>query len=522
MNRIRKWWRRAVVKATVGGMIGLAPACGGEAAGTGGAAADVASSEDGSVSTDGTNGADDSAQADDGQDQADATTAAKPYPPLLTPTLLQDDNPDPAIVEVSLTAAVQKRTPVEGGPEVEMYVYNGVFPGPTLKARRGDRVIVHFKNELPEKTTIHWHGLRISDQMDGSPRIQKPVEPGETFTYDFVVPDAGTYWYHPHVRANEQVEKGLYGMVVIDETEPVGVTRERTLNLDDMYLDKDGWPAWLASHPEVMHGRTGNVLLVNGKELPLKGEMKKGDVERWRLVNTANARTMQIDVQGPAFARVIGTDGGLIPLAYDIIGSTVTIPVGQRYDLEIVAYDAGTVKLRTLVPVQKGGGVVLQPYDVFVVDVADDPSVTKFFAADVGTVAPLPDRKPNETKTMVFDAVNDATKPGGVAWRINGKSMWMDPIFTFFEGATVDLVLDNQLGPDHPFHLHGQFFTILERAGKPVDNEPGLKDTVLVPGMSKVKIRAYFDNPGRWMAHCHILEHAELGMMSEILVTPAQ
>ncbi|MEY3011644.1 MAG: hypothetical protein RIT45_379 [Pseudomonadota bacterium] len=200
----------------------------------------------------------------------------------------------------------------------------------------------------------------------------------------------------------------------------------------------------------------------------------------------------------------------------------MTLPVGQRYDVEVVAYDAGTVTLRSHVPVQKGGGVVLQPFDAFQVTVADDPSVTEFFAADVGKVAPLPERAPNDAKTMVFDAVQDPSNPGGVAWRINGKSMWMDPIFSFAEGATVDLTLDNQLGPEHPFHLHGQFFTILERQGQPVTDEPGLKDTVLVPGMSKVKIRAYFDNPGRWMAHCHILEHAELGMMSEIVVTPAQ
>lgn len=522
MRKVRKWWRRVVVKATLGGMIGLAPACGADAGGTQGSAADVVQSADAEAGQDAT-GADGSANAgSDAGEQADAAAPQKTYPPLLTPSLLEDTNPDPQIVEVTLVAQAEKRTPVEGGPEVEMFLYNGTFPGPTLKARRGDRVIVHFENKLPEKTTVHWHGLRISDQMDGSPRIQKPVEPGESFTYDFVVPDAGTYWYHPHVRANEQVEKGLYGMIVIDESEPVGVTRERTLNLDDIYLGKDGWPAWLASHPEVMHGRNGNVLLLNGKTLPLSGEMKKGDVERWRLVNTANARTMHFDVEGPAFVRILGTDGGLLPLPYDISGKIIDLPVGQRYDLEVVAYAAGKVTLRSHVPVQKGGGVVLQPFSAFEVTVADDPSVTEFYAAEVGKVEPLPDRQPNLSKTMIFDAVQDASMPGGVAWRINGKSMWMEPIFTFAEGATVDLLLDNQLGPEHPFHLHGQFFTILERDGKAVTDEPGLKDTVLVPGLAKVKIRAYFDNPGQWMAHCHILEHAELGFMSEIVVTPAQ
>lgn len=463
----------------------------------------------------------DSAAADGvGADVGVDATSAAVYPPLLTPALLEDINPDAKIVEVNLVAKAAQRTPVEGGPTVEMYLYNDVFPGPTLHAKRGDRVIVHFKNELPEKTTIHWHGLRISDQMDGSPRIQSPVEPGESFTYDFVVPDAGTYWYHPHVRANEQVEKGLYGAVVIDEDTPAVLTRERTLILDDIYLNKTGWPAWLASHPEVMHGRNGNALLLNGEGLPLSADMKLGDVERWRIVNTANARTMTIELTGPVFVRVIGTDGGLLPDPVDIAGGTLTVAVGQRYDLEVVPYLAGTVKLRTLVPVQKGAGVVLQPFDALKVTVADDPSVKDIYAAILPEALPLPTRTPEKTVTMSFKAVEDAKMPGGVAWQINGKSMWMDPIFTFDEGATIDLVLDNQAGPEHPFHIHGQFFTIIDRGGVAVTDEPGLKDTVLVPGQSKARIRVYFDNPGQWMAHCHILEHAELGMMSEIFVTP--
>ncbi len=153
--------------------------------------------------------------------------------PFAFPTIqgwptLEDLNPDPKIVEVNLTA----RSLTSHWPSdltLRMMTYNGVTPGPLLQVAVGDRVIVHFKNELDEPTTVHWHGLRIPADMDGNPRIQDPVEPGTAFTYDFVVPDAGTFWYHPHIRANEQVEKGLYGpLIVHDPADPV-VDQERIM-----------------------------------------------------------------------------------------------------------------------------------------------------------------------------------------------------------------------------------------------------------------------------------------------------
>ena len=432
------------------------------------------------------------------------------------PEVLQDTNPADGIVEVKITAAVQKLKLFDDLPELEMYLYNGQFPGPTLRARVGDKVIVHFTNNLTEPTTIHWHGLRIPDTMDGNPRIQQPVKPGETFKYEFTVPDAGTYWYHPHMRSNEQVEKGLYGGIIIDEPKVPVVDTERLFIMDDIRVGNDGkWPAFLASHPEQMHGRTGNRLLINGSGKVAEIATKRAKLERWRIVNTANARTMHFDIDGDVLIRVVGVDGGLLEKPF-ILDKPLTVPVGQRYDLEVLYGAVGVATLRSHVPVVVGNKVQYQPYAQAKVTVADDPNAPRTYTSPFPGGEAIPVRSVTQKREIAFKAVQSNISPTGVAWLINDKAYWKDaPLFTFEEGDVVLFTIKNLAGPEHPFHLHGQFFEIVDP-----EDQPGLKDTVLVPGMSTVKIRAYMDNPGKWMAHCHILGHAEQGMMSEIVVTP--
>jgi FtsP/CotA-like multicopper oxidase with cupredoxin domain len=181
------------------------------------------------------------------QEHADAGRA--PLPVVEGVPELVDENPDPNVVEVRLEATA---TTVDiDGKQVAMLGYNGLVPGPMLKARAGDEVIVHFHNALTTSTTVHWHGLRISDAMDGSPRVQAPVEPGADFTYRFKIPESGSYWYHPHVRANEQVEAGLYAPIVVwDDADPT-YDAERPARLDR-------YEAACALHPRAprAHART--------------------------------------------------------------------------------------------------------------------------------------------------------------------------------------------------------------------------------------------------------------------------
>ena len=193
--------------------------------------------------------------------EGDAGPDATPRPALFAPepaasadddpqpAEFEDLNPDPAVVEVDLTASETTQAYLPGAP-TRVWAYNGRVPGPTLSARPGDRVIVHFHNRLPEATTIHWHGLRVPLDQDGVP-VDGGVAPGADRDYDFVVPDAGTFWYHPHVRSDEQVERGLYGAIRVAEAVPLTETEvpERVLVLDDVLLEAGATltGAWLAA-----------------------------------------------------------------------------------------------------------------------------------------------------------------------------------------------------------------------------------------------------------------------------------
>jgi FtsP/CotA-like multicopper oxidase with cupredoxin domain len=434
-------------------------------------------------------------------------TPAWVMPDVLGVNALADENDDPNIVEVTLAAGTSSTTYVPG-KKAQVFAYNGMLPGPVLKAKVGDHVIVHFKNKLAEATTIHWHGLRISDQMDGSPRVQSPVKPGAEFTYDFVVPDAGSFWYHPHVNTAAQVEKGLYApIVVFDPAKDPTYDAERFLVLDDIRLEADGTISPQSKMDGMMGGRFGNMMLTNGR--PVKeavASVEQGTVERWRIVNSANARTMQIGVEGASF-RVIATDGGLLPEPYTTTAK-ISVPIGQRYDLEVTYDRPGSAKLVNFVEsADANGNPTIVKMSSFTVDVAASDRVPRDIT---WPSVSFPDRTPDGKATITLDAVQSNDMP----WTINGKSDSMAPLFTWPQGATVDVTIVNKVAMEHPFHLHGQFFEVLDA------KQPGLKDVVLVPPNGTVKIRAYIDNPGHWMAHCHILEHAEMGMMGEIYVTP--
>lgn len=431
-----------------------------------------------------------------------------PAPEVLGASLLADENPDPLIFEANLVAAPHRKT-LDDGTNLEMWLYNGQFPGPLVDVRVGQRVIIHFRNELELPTTIHWHGLRISSEMDGNPRIQDPVEPGGTFTYDFVVPEAGTFWYHPHIKANEQVERGLYAPFIVREAAEVVWDVERAFIVDDMLLSGGDFALFLASHSEEMHGRHGNVLVTNGHVEPGTGEATQGQVERWRFINPANARTMRLRISGAEF-RVIGTDGGGVSEAYTT--PSVLISPGQRYDVEVRYPDAGLVVLESLVEVLVGDFIQVEPITLFTATVsASELPVPewRFQPRDLPRA-----RRSDRRVTLELDARNG---PNGLEWLINGASHAHEPLFTFKKGDIVDFTISNLAGPEHPFHLHGQFFEIFP-GDTPETDQPGLKDVVLVPGLSDLRVRAYLDNPGEWMMHCHILEHAELGMMATFLV----
>ncbi len=450
--------------------------------------------------------------ADSGSSVAATTGPSElPLPEVAGIAAAEDHDPDPQVVEVHLTASKSKTTWIEGTTS-PTWAYNDQVPGPLIQARVGDTLRVIFTNDLDEPTTIHWHGLRIDNEMDGVPAVQDPVQPGDTFTYEFVLPEAGSYWYHPHVRGHEQVERGLHGPLVVHEAEPPVVDKERYFVLDDVLLEDDGGFAGFGLGGMTgMHGRFGNYLLANGRTELLTDTVRPGAVERWRVVNTANARLMYIDVTGADW-RVVGVDGGLLEEPYT--AKNLELPIGRRFDLEVVHREGETSQLRVLIPSTRIG---FDKYPMFEATVEGEALDTK---VPEWPPAPLP---AISSDVEEVELTLDAGSGGGMRmeWVINGLPYdESQPIPV--SGSTPALIhLVNLTGMGHPFHLHGQFFEVVSRNGGPSD-VPGPLDTVWVNGYDELDLYTTFDNPGLWMAHCHILEHAELGMMTSFEVDLAE
>lgn len=263
-----------------------------------------------------------------------------PPPPIEVATAL-DTNPDPNIFETTLIAAPHTLK-LANGQTVSVFAYNGHVPGPEIRVKRGDRVIVHFKNNLPAgfASTIHWHGVEVNNQSDGTEHTQDPVAPGETFVYDFIAPRAGTFWYHPHVRGIEAVAAGLYAPLVVTQPEEAQLVqqgklpgKEMTLVLSDLAVEqgllKDPSRADML---ETMNGTEGDILLVNGQQLPAFS-VAEGDGIRLRLINAAIARYYRLALPGHDILRV-GGQGGLL--------ASVALEGGQRQGMRMPMDDSYT------------------------------------------------------------------------------------------------------------------------------------------------------------------------------------
>ncbi|MEP7267494.1 MAG: multicopper oxidase family protein, partial [Saprospiraceae bacterium] len=216
--------------------------------------------------------------------------------------------------------------------KIKAWGFNNQLPGPLIKAKKGDTLVIKVNNELDEPTVIHWHGIRLPALMDGTGEVQKPIQPGETFEYSFVVPDAGTFWYHSHHNETVQMERGMYGALIVeDDTDPV-TDADRVLMIDDMKLNKDNSfkkgnliSNWIERHD----GRQGDTLLINGKENPIIN-MFAGQTERWRFINSSSARYFMLNLDGNMF-KIIGTDGGFLEKPLEV--TQVLLTPGERVDI---------------------------------------------------------------------------------------------------------------------------------------------------------------------------------------------
>lgn len=439
-------------------------------------------------------------------------------PELLDPTPARDTNPDPDIVEVSLVATTGTVEYLPGRP-AHVWAYRDAavqgsapqVPGPLIEAKLGDLVRVHLVNELAEGTSLHMHGARLPAPMDGS---HDAVFPGDGFDYQFVAQDAGALFYHPHMSPDEQIERGLYGPILVRSGPTPRAVGERVLVLDDVKLGADGDLAGEWTEDDIAHGRRGNVVLVNGRPSPTL-RAAAGERQRWHLVNASNGRYFHLAVHGHRF-EIIGWDSGAVGVPYE--ADTLLVAPGERFDVLMELHGAaGDLLDVQSLPYDRGEGLVEDEQVVFRVGL-ESGTEADAAPASIDVIAPLEPAAGSAVRSFVL--TEDVDGKYGPQFFINGE-FW--PFNTPIDGALGALEVwqvQNDSAGDHPFHLHGMRFQVLSRDGQ-VEPRLGWKDTVNIRGGQGVRFAVRYEAEGMWMYHCQIPEHAERGMIGEIDVTAA-
>ena len=448
------------------------------------------------------------------------------------------------------------------GKQFTMYGFNGQYPGPLIWAPQDATIIVNFTNNIDWPTTVHWHGVRLQNAFDGVPGItQDPVSPGETFQYRVHFRDAGIYWYHPHHREDIQQDLGLYGNMMVrsprsDYFSPAN--SEEVLVLDDLLMNGDRIvPYGQERSTHTLMGRFGNIFLLNG-EPDYELTVDRGEVVRFFLTNVSNTRTFNLSFGGAAI-KVVGSDVG--NFEREEWTESVVIAPAERYIVH-VRFD-GTedfVMENRVQGIDHLNGVFFAEVDTLgVVRVSSDaasPDHTAAFetlredeyvVSEIDKYRPFFDRPVDHELLLTMEANGfpfvverlmrfDSTYFNPVEWSGTMPMMnwiatpeeakWilrdpatgnenMDIEWQFEVGDVVKVRLSNQReafhAMQHPIHIHGQRFLVLEQNGVRNTNLVW-KDTMLLPVGSTSDILLEITNPGRWMVHCHIAEHLESGM----------
>lgn len=441
--------------------------------------------------------------------------------PLRRLGVLENTSPTTGEFEGTLVASRFQASLVTGRT-TELWGYNSAFPGPTIELREGQRVTINFANRLGLDSTIHWHGLPVPYDQDGSP--MDPVASGAERRYSFDVPlgAAGTYWYHPHAHQtnSQQVGHGLAPpLIVRSAADPLGSIPEVTLLITSLALDQNGQ---VITEPATMSGMemtmmTGSSeLLVNGQKRPTH-MMTPGTTERWRIINVTADRYLRLGIDGHRFA-VVGTDGGFLsePLSglsewllspAQRVEIVVTISAGQsaRYTLQDLGFadGMGSRAGSALMTIETSEGSALAPIEL--------PAVLRPIA-DLG---PATDRQ---------SVVLSSSGMGGT-FLINGRTFDMNRIDLETVVGRVELWdIVNTSFMDHPIHIHGTQFQLVGRTVRGLFTPatyPAWFDTVNVPAGETIIIKTRQNLPSKRMVHCHLLPHEDAGMMAVLDVKPA-
>lgn len=425
--------------------------------------------------------------------------------------------------EIRLQAAEFELIP---GTQTPGLGFNGQYPSPIIRAKQGRPVIIDVINELDEPTTIHWHGIRIDIAMDGVPFLsQKPIMPGEHFRYEFTPPDAGTFWYHPHMNSVVQLGKGLVGLLLVEEADnpkfsPGDYAADLPLMLKNWHLNDDGSfkPLSIPRYAARM-GTPGNYETINGENRPTMTVPANAWV-RLRFANVDNTVVYKLRVKDHP-AHIVSIEAN--PLAEPEPLKSHSIGAGMRVDIAIKTPSAGEE-----VVIENGKGRL---FFEFMRLRSEERPLNKVVSDNVPMPLENPLSEPDlnnaETKYFVFEwegAVTPADKRGKAKhafWTINRRA-WEgmspnnipEPLATLDLGKSYIFDLKNNTPHMHPIHMHGVMFKVIKSNKKKI--EPFFTDTVLMEKNERVQIAFVADNPGRWMYHCHVIEHMKTGLMGYI------
>lgn len=468
-----------------------------------------------------------------------ASTAGIGAAALLPPGQAASGGPN-APKEVRLRAVPSRvRIVPEPNGTTSAWTYNGLVPGPEIRIGQGQRLRVAVENGLLEATTVHWHGMRVPNAMDGVPELtQRPIGPGETFTYEFDALDAGTFWYHPHQRGHEQVGRGLYGPLIVEEREPVRVDRDVTWVLDDWRLTKSAEISDdFGNRHDISHnGRVGNTVSING-QIPETFAVKQGERIRLRLINAANARIFGLEFKDhdpviialdgqpvtphvPDSGRVVLGPAMRADLILDMTGTagnkvSITDTFYEQLSYRLVDLQYAEKPLRNRPPEWP---VALPPNPLKEPDV--DAAKRHEVLFNGGMMGGMVARQMGGGAGQGMMGSMMGMMHSGNIWLINGVAATghvMKPMLNLERDRSHVISMTNATAWHHPIHLHGHSFRVISRDGK-ATNHREWQDTVLMAPRERVEIAFVADNPGDWMFHCHILEHMAGGMMGVIRV----
>ena len=433
--------------------------------------------------------------------------------------------------------AAPGRLPIVGAPypDTDVWCFGNKIPGPEIRVLQGEPIRVVVENRLPEATTIHWHGVRVPNAMDGVPDLtQKPIAPGESFVYEFACPDAGTFWYHPHQHSSAQVGRGLYGALIVEEPQSVAVDRDITWMLGDWRLLRDASISDdFDNMMDVSHnGRVGNTVTVNGR-VRETFDVRAGERIRLRLINAANARIfgLQFEGHGP---QIIAFDGQPVEPHAPANGHVVLGPA-MRVDLILDLTGRPGQRFRVIDNFYRN-----LEYRLLDLAYTEEPPLRERSRESPLRLPnnPLPEpdlegavRHQIDLGGGMMGMMNSAMMHGkqtdartlmqhGLAWAINGMAATVhvhEPLFTLKRNRPCVFKLVNGTAWHHPMHIHGHSFRVITRNGEATRYREW-QDTVLLGPRERAEIAFVADNPGDWMIHCHILEHQAGGMMGVIRV----